>query len=68
MYKFLASLFCAICFSGPLIAQSLLISTVTRPPFSLVQNDKDVGFSIELWEAIAKDLGTDFTIKRHENF
>ncbi len=68
MYKFLASLFCAICFSGPLIAQSLSISTVTRPPFSLVQDDKDVGFSIELWEAIAKDLGTDFTIKRHENF
>jgi polar amino acid transport system substrate-binding protein len=33
-----------------------------------LQADKDVGFSIELWEAIAKDLGTDFTIKRHENF
>ena len=68
MSKFFASLFCAVFFAGPILAQSLTISTVTRPPFSLVKDGKDVGFSIELWEAIAEDLGTEFSVNRHDGF
>ncbi|WP_456386370.1 hypothetical protein [Profundibacter sp.] len=29
-------------------AQNLRVSTVTRPPFSMVQDDTDTGFSIDL--------------------
>ena len=38
------------------------------PPFSLVEDGKDTGFSIELWEAVAQNLNTDFSIVRHDSF
>lgn len=50
------------------MGQELTIATVTRPPFSMVENDKDTGFSVDLWEAIAKDLKTDYKFERVENF
>ena len=68
MYRILTALSCVLFFAGPLTAQSLTVSTVTRPPFSLVEDGKDTGFSIELWEAVAQNLKTDFSIVRHDSF
>ena len=46
----------------------ITISTVTRPPFSMVEDGKDTGFSIELWDMIAKDIGIEYQIERTTNF
>jgi polar amino acid transport system substrate-binding protein len=35
-------------------AQSLTVTTVERPPFSMRIEGKQTGFSMELWEALAK--------------
>ncbi|MCF6316016.1 MAG: transporter substrate-binding domain-containing protein [Marinosulfonomonas sp.] len=37
-------------------AQTLRVSTVTRPPFSMTQDGADTGFSVELWKALMKDM------------
>lgn len=50
------------------VAQTLTVSTVTRPPFSFVENDKDTGFSIELIAMIAKTLNWDYRIERVDQF
>jgi len=49
-------------------AQDLTIATVTRPPFSMLADGKDTGFSIELWEALAKDIGKSYQIRRLDSF
>jgi len=49
-------------------AQVLTVSTVTRPPFSMVEKGKDTGFSIELLEALAKKLDWDYQINRVDLF
>jgi polar amino acid transport system substrate-binding protein len=51
-----------------LFAQDLRIATVTRPPFSLVEDGNDRGFSIDLWEAVSKDLGREYSLVRVEKF
>ncbi|WP_246044077.1 transporter substrate-binding domain-containing protein [Ruegeria sediminis] len=50
------------------LAQTLTVATVTRPPFSYVEDGKDVGFSMELLGALAQSLGWDYTIQRAESF
>ncbi|NNL72623.1 MAG: transporter substrate-binding domain-containing protein [Silicimonas sp.] len=52
----------------PVLAQDLRVVTVTREPFSQVENGVDVGFSLDLWAAIAEDLGLDYQIDRVERF
>jgi len=44
------------------------IRVVTKPiePFSFTQNGKLVGFSIDLWEAVAKEAGFQFEMKNVE--
>lgn len=49
-------------------AQTLSIATVSRPPFSMVEDGQDTGFSIELWGALAKDLDLEFQVNRIEKF
>ncbi|MFC3612221.1 transporter substrate-binding domain-containing protein [Lutimaribacter marinistellae] len=49
-------------------AQSLNVSTVTRPPFSMVEDGVDTGFSMELLAALAQTLEWDYDIVRHEAF
>ncbi|MEX0283397.1 MAG: transporter substrate-binding domain-containing protein [Paracoccaceae bacterium] len=49
-------------------AQTLTVSTVTRPPFSMLDEDTDTGFSMELLRALATDLGWEIEVKRHEIF
>ncbi len=49
-------------------AQELSVGTVTRPPFSMEVNGQDTGFSIELWAAVAGELGLEYTIRRADSF
>ncbi|WP_123794010.1 transporter substrate-binding domain-containing protein [Pacificibacter maritimus] len=49
-------------------AQDLTITTVTRPPFSMVENGLDTGFSIELFGEVAKNLDLSYTINRMDSF
>ena len=49
-------------------AQVLTVSTVTRPPFSMVEDGVDTGFSIELLEALAKALDWEYQIDRVDLF
>jgi polar amino acid transport system substrate-binding protein len=44
------------------------IRVVTKPvePFSFAENGKLVGFSIDLWEAVAKEAGLEFEMKNVE--
>ncbi len=49
-------------------AQTLTVNTVSRPPFSMVENGKDTGFSIELVDALAKRLGWAYEINRTDTF
>lgn len=44
------------------------MSTVTRPPFSLVESGRDTGFSIELLDALADRLNWEVEINRHDKF
>jgi len=44
------------------------VATVTRPPFSLVQDEADTGFSLELWQALADDIGVETQILRVDTF
>jgi polar amino acid transport system substrate-binding protein len=68
MYKILIAVLCALFFSGPLAAQNLTVSTVTRQPFSMVIDDKNTGFSIELLAEIAQNLDSEISIVRHDSF
>lgn len=47
---------------------TLRLATVTRTPFSMVENGKDTGFAIDLWQALAEDMGRDTEILRVDTF
>ncbi len=49
-------------------AQSLTVATVTRPPFSMIEQGTETGFSIELLAALAEALGWEYEIARMELF
>ncbi|AJE44765.1 transporter substrate-binding domain-containing protein [Celeribacter indicus] len=49
-------------------AQDLTLATVTRPPFSMVEDGEETGFAIDLWRALAEDLGWDYEIRRVGSF
>ena len=42
--------------------------TVTRTPFSQVENGEETGFSLELWSEIARQLGQGYSIERLDSF
>jgi len=54
--------------SAALTAEPLKIVTVTRPPFSMPEDGVEAGFSMDLWTAVAKDLGRDYEIVRLQSF
>ena len=58
---------CAL-WAQTLVAQTLTVSTVTRPPFSMVEEGQDTGFSMDLLAALADALGWDYEIQRVEQF
>jgi len=49
-------------------AETLKVSTVTRTPFSMVVNNIETGFSIELLQALSDTLGWDYQTVRHDLF
>ncbi len=63
---FLASLFGVAASAAS--AQDLTVATVTRPPFSMIEDGKDTGFSVDLWQALAADLDRDFSFRRTSEF
>jgi len=68
MQKLLLAIIFALSFAQVSFSQDLQIATVTRPPFSLMENGNQTGFSIDLWDALAKDLGRDYSIIRVDSF
>ncbi|MDY6859975.1 MAG: transporter substrate-binding domain-containing protein [Pseudomonadota bacterium] len=54
--------------AGLASAQTLTVATVERPPFSTQDQDTQSGFSIELWRAVAKEIGQDFRVVRLNSF
>lgn len=44
------------------------VSTVTRPPFSMVVDGVDTGFSVDLLNAVADQLGRTVTYDRKDSF
>lgn len=54
--------------AGAVLAQGLSVATVTRTPFSQVENGQDTGFAIELWDLIATELNRSYTIQRLDSF
>ncbi len=55
-------------FCSSVLAQDLRIATVTRTPFSMIEKDVDTGFSIDLWAAVADELGFSYSIDRFQTF
>ncbi|MFT7594098.1 MAG: polar amino acid transport system substrate-binding protein [Paracoccaceae bacterium] len=49
-------------------AQVLTVSTVTRVPFSMVEDGAETGFSIELLQALATVLDWEYQIDRRDQF
>ncbi len=49
-------------------AQTLTVTTVTRPPFSYVDDGAQAGFSMDLLAALAESLDWDYQINRVEDF
>ncbi len=49
-------------------AQSLTVTTVTRPPFSYVEDGAQSGFSMDLLEALSDSLGWDYSVRRVDGF
>ncbi len=49
-------------------AQSLTVTTVTRPPFSFVEDGAQTGFSMDLLAALSESLGWEYSINRVETF
>lgn len=57
-----------ITFAPSAYAQDLKIATVTRPPFSMQEDGRETGFSLDLWAALAEDLGRPYKIIRVDTF
>ena len=68
MTRILTILIALIGWALPALAQDLTIATVTRPPFSLVENDRETGFSLDLWAALAQELDRDYSVNRVSQF
>jgi len=69
MYRFLVVLSLVVSlWAQSSAAQVLVVSTVTRPPFSMVEDGVDTGFSIELLHALAERLEWQFEINRLDGF
>lgn len=55
---------------GPVMAaaQDHRVMTVTREPFSMEVDGEQTGFSMDLWEALAEDLGWTYSVSRVDSF
>ncbi|MGR3291493.1 MAG: transporter substrate-binding domain-containing protein, partial [Paracoccaceae bacterium] len=41
---------------------------MTRPPFSMPEGNSETGFSLELWDLVATDIGATYKIVRVASF
>jgi glutamine transport system substrate-binding protein len=59
-----AAVAASIAFSLPVRAADLVVATDTAfVPFEFKEGDKYVGFDIDLWDAVAKDIGVTYTLQ-----
>lgn len=68
MRLFFITTFLACAVASSAMAQTLRVSTVNRPPFSMTENGEATGFSIDLWAALMKDMQRETEILRTEQF
>ncbi|MFS4581528.1 transporter substrate-binding domain-containing protein [Phaeobacter sp. C3_T13_0] len=69
MRRFLAPLVLIYLLWGLAVtAETLTVSTVTRPPFSMMEGDRDTGFSIDLVRSLTDRLGWDYQLVRTDTF
>lgn len=68
MNKFISIILLILALAPVSKAQDLTFTTVTREPFSLVEDGKETGFSIDLIQAIGKDLNQTITMDRKRTF
>ncbi|WP_420585910.1 transporter substrate-binding domain-containing protein [Ruegeria sp.] len=70
MKRALFALFCLtlMAFAQQSSAQTLDVTTVTRPPFSYVEDGTQTGFSMDLLQALAESLNWDYSVNRVEGF
>ena len=54
--------------SSSVVAETLRVATVSRTPFSFVQNETDAGFSVDLWNALAQEIGAETEFVRTDTF
>ncbi|PTQ74956.1 transporter substrate-binding domain-containing protein [Celeribacter persicus] len=67
IFRFLAALFVFLS-PATFSAESHKIMTITRVPFSMEENGKETGFSLELWDALAEELGWEYEVSRVSSF
>ncbi|MEP4035037.1 transporter substrate-binding domain-containing protein [Pseudophaeobacter sp.] len=60
--------FLFLLWGNALTAQVVDVNTVTRPPFSMIENGRETGFSIELLREIANRLDWELVIHRKDTF
>ena len=48
--------------------EEFTVSTVTHPPFSMIVDGVDAGFSVDLLNAVADQLGRTVTYDRKDSF
>lgn len=65
--RILATFF-VLCGPFSATAQDHKVMTVTRVPFSMEEGGEQTGFAIDLWDALAKDLGWSYTVSRVDTF
>ncbi len=68
MRSFILSFFAFFLLATEITADDLTVATVTRPPFSMVENGQSTGFSMDLWSAMMSDLGHTYTVRRVDSF
>ena len=66
--KKLILLIALVLWPGLSAAQDLLVGTISRVPFSMNEEGRDTGFSIELWDEIARKIGVGYKIRRFDSF
>ncbi|CUI01514.1 transporter substrate-binding domain-containing protein [Leisingera aquaemixtae] len=68
LYLRLITATCFLLWGQLLSAQVLTVNTVTRPPFSMLDDGADTGFSLELLNLLAERLNWEYRINRTDSF
>lgn len=68
LYRFATLAVWIFCCASPVVAQPISVGTIERMPFSFQEDGQANGFSIELWNLIAEELETDFSVVNHSSF